>query len=585
MDAARECERARPHQQATTHGLREVAGPKARCTRAHALHHNCQMASDEGIDIREAQERDVPGIHHIFSSVYGDDYPYRRFLDDAWLKRSVFNDDVVTIVAERRADGRLLGTASVVTDIGAQSDLIAEFGRLAVLPEGKSKGIGSALMAMRLELCRDRLHAALVENRTLHNRSQRISRAAGFVPVGLLPAKHQFRNRESMALYATHFGDALSLRRNHPRIVPEAHDLAFRVLSNHGLNFDAIVDEGAQSYVGETDYQVEELTSDAYAPLLRIERGRTQQREVFGPMRLHYGFFKLATRHAEYLVARRSSKQTAGAIVGAIGFVRDDVDRSLRIFELIALEDGVVPALVDALLARVGGWNTAYVEIDVSAHAPRLQRTLIERAFVPAAYVPAMVFHDVERLDVVRLVRLFERPDFSQLELLPAAAHVAESVIARVNEQFVLPEVSSALTALPVLDGLNDEQVRRVAANCQVVHADAREVLFRPGDAADCLYVVLSGSVSISRSCDPWCELGSVDAGDALGESSMLTQTPRSVAARTTSETTLARLTQDTLAELARSRPDIAVVLYRNLTIGLGKKLRQSNSSPSYPSD
>jgi hypothetical protein len=37
----------------------------------------------------------------------------------------------------------------------------------------------------------------------------------------------------------------------------------------------------------------------------------------------------------------------------------------------------------------------------VSAHAPRMQRTLIELGFLPVAYLPALVFHDVERLDVV----------------------------------------------------------------------------------------------------------------------------------------------------------------------------------------
>ena len=49
-------------------------------------------------------------------------------------------------VAQDEADGRILGTASVVFDIGAHSDLIGEFGRLAVHPDARGRGVGKLLM-------------------------------------------------------------------------------------------------------------------------------------------------------------------------------------------------------------------------------------------------------------------------------------------------------------------------------------------------------------------------------------------------------------------------------------------------------
>ena len=51
------------------------------------------------------------------------------------------------------------------------------------------------------------------------------------------------RFQEHVALYGRYFGDALNLRRNHPRIIPEAALISDHVLSSLGLPPDAIVDE------------------------------------------------------------------------------------------------------------------------------------------------------------------------------------------------------------------------------------------------------------------------------------------------------------------------------------------------------
>ena len=84
------------------------------------------------IRIREAREEDVGQIREIFLAVYGTDYPHRELYDELWLKRSVFTDDALILVAEDQDAGRVVGTASVLFDFGAHSDLVGEFGRLAV---------------------------------------------------------------------------------------------------------------------------------------------------------------------------------------------------------------------------------------------------------------------------------------------------------------------------------------------------------------------------------------------------------------------------------------------------------------------
>ena len=84
-----------------------------------------------------------------------------------------------------------------------------------------------------------------------------------------------------------------------------------------------------------------ELTTEGYATLLRIERGRVRHREIFGPLQLHHGLFKLRAEQSHYLLALDRDR-----IVGAVGWSQNPVDPMLRVFELIALDDGVARFLL-----------------------------------------------------------------------------------------------------------------------------------------------------------------------------------------------------------------------------------------------
>ena len=99
--------------------------------------------------------------------------------------------------------------------------------------------------------------------------------------------------------------------------------------------------------ISAAGFELDRLTTRGYSLLLRIERGRTRHREVFGPMRLHYGFFKLRTSRAEYLLARRN-----GRIVGAIGYMLNELEQEVRIFELISLDDQVIRLLLSEIERR-----------------------------------------------------------------------------------------------------------------------------------------------------------------------------------------------------------------------------------------
>lgn len=517
--------------------------------------------------VERATEGDVEAVRDLFLTIYGQDYPHRNFLDGDWLKRAVYNKDVVMLVA--RLDGRVVGTASVIFDVGAYSDLNCEFGRLCVHPDARGKGAGRALMQARLEAAKNRVHVGLVENRCVHPYSQMISQRHGFSPVGFLPMKFRFSHRESIALFARHFGAAQELRFNHPRLVAEAHNIAHMALENCGFPKDPVVDEESPPYPQDDDFVASDLVAEGLPALIRIQRGRVRDREVFGPMRLQYGFFQLEARQANYILAHRPGASGAGALCGAIGYITSREDLSVRVFELIAKTGESTRFLLNQLLEHCRAQGIEHIEIDVSANAPRLQRTLLEFDFIPAAYVPSGVFHEVERTDVLKMVRLLVPLDLGEVHLLPPVQAFADEVLRAHRSLVIQPEIAEVLGDLRLFQRLNEEQAARLAGLFRVAEFHSGQELFARDAEADEMFVLLSGDVLVLRD-NP---VGRVTRGECLGENAMLTAKPHSASAEALGDVRAAVVKRSDLRALNRRRPDIGMTIYRNLALGLGEKL------------
>ena len=90
------------------------------------------------------------------------------------------------------------------------------------------------------------------------------------------------------------------------------------------------------------------------------------------------------------------------------------------------------------------------------------------------------------------------------------------------------------------------------------------------------MMILIDGRVEVC-SGDSARRLGEVGAGESLGELALLTGEPHSVDAIAVQPVTAAVLTREVLDELTRRRPDIGVLLYRQLAVGLGNKLRRAD--------
>jgi CRP-like cAMP-binding protein len=90
-------------------------------------------------------------------------------------------------------------------------------------------------------------------------------------------------------------------------------------------------------------------------------------------------------------------------------------------------------------------------------------------------------------------------------------------------------------------------------ASIEVVNVPKGKILFRQGDAGDAAYVVNSGAVGIYREVDGRkVPLATVRRGELFGEMAVIDGSPRMATAFTLEETTLMRISVDTISEKMR---------------------------------
>ncbi len=531
------------------------------------------------IEVREASETDVTGISDLFHASYGKYYTYPGFYDPQVLKKMVFDDDTLLLVAEDTENEMILGTASVLFDLGAFGDLAGEFGRLVVHPEGRQKGIGKKLMAARLEGAGHRLHIGFVENRVTHPFSQRISAHYDFAAAGFLPLKALFDERESLALYLRLFGDALALRRNNPRVIPEAFQLAQCVLNSCGMEPDVIVDDASPSYPDERQFDLEEIHTKGYASLLRFARAKSKKRDVFGPARIHQGMFRLRSSRSDYVIARKD-----GHLAGAIGYSVDRVEKAVKIFEVVTVDETPIRMLVKEVIKRCRkDFDLAYIEADVSAYSPGMQRTLLELQFVPVAYKPAMAFRGAERCDAIRMVRLFVPVKLDGISLYKATQPVFDIVMSNFTTRALIPRLADAIPMIGMFSGLTPEQIRLLAGICSIDNFKKGEEVVKRGQIGERALIMLEGELGVmAGEGGDRRSVGVIGTGECFGETTLLNREEHSVTAIARTDIEAAVIANAELTALLRRRPDIGVTLYRNLAQGLGKKLRDLDAEVAH---
>jgi len=123
------------------------------------------------------------------------------------------------------------------------------------------------------------------------------------------------------------------------------------------------------------------------------------------------------------------------------------------------------------------------------------------------------------------------------------------------------------LKSVPFFSTLNGEQLRELADVAIAEEFPAETVLYKPGDAADCLYIVVSGHCVIERDVQGQkVRLASIAPRGCFGEMSLLDGEPHTTTATLTEPSVLLKLTRERFRELIKEDPDVAFAIFRELT-------------------
>ena len=524
------------------------------------------------MEISRADEADIPQIMDLFIKIYGKDYPFKKFYDTMWLTKSIYSDDNIFLVA--REKNQIVGTGSVFLTAGGFSDLIGEFGRLVVDPNYSRKGVGTKIFDGLIDSVSEMVQFGFGECRAVHSGAQKICERCGFFPTGFEPNKYQFETtRESVVFVTKLFEPALSLRRNNPRVIASIYPMAAKSMQNLGLPTDLIVEDDVDGYPTEKSFDVKELQSAGVSPLLRIERGRIKNPEVFGNLSLSYGFFKIATNQAHYLAAKDK-----GVTLGAIGFTVDIIDKKVKVLELIEFDDevkGFLLATLDKLASQ--RYGAQYIEIDVSGYSPQMQKTLDRLGFVPVAYCPSMVFRGVERLDVVRMAKLLFPPNVSNLQLTPMAMDMFKLAMKDLECKKIGMEITEITRQSDIFQGLSDGELAQLAQICKMVTYPADKKICSEGECGSEIFVLAEGKASVfaQKTGKKRSKIGKVSQGEIFGEMSIIEDLPRVADLVTDVESKLVVIDRGELENLMNKNCHLGKVVMQNIAKGLSRKLRR----------
>ncbi|MCA9184059.1 MAG: Crp/Fnr family transcriptional regulator [Pirellulaceae bacterium] len=131
------------------------------------------------------------------------------------------------------------------------------------------------------------------------------------------------------------------------------------------------------------------------------------------------------------------------------------------------------------------------------------------------------------------------------------------------------------LRELEFLTGIADEYLQKIAALATLESHDANVTVFREGDPASNIYLVIEGKISLEI-----CAAGigcrqilTVSQGDLLGWSPVLEQSRLTATARTLTPTQLLRIPGSQIVTLCEHNPRFGYEFMRRAAIALAKRL------------
>ena len=121
------------------------------------------------------------------------------------------------------------------------------------------------------------------------------------------------------------------------------------------------------------------------------------------------------------------------------------------------------------------------------------------------------------------------------------------------------------LSSVPLLADLPAPMRAMLAEQSRPLHVSAGDWLFRKGDPGDAMYVVRAGRLEVTVDGPDGPTVRELGRGAALGELSLLTESPRSASVRAARESDLITIGRDDFQRLIHESPELPLALTRVL--------------------
>lgn len=148
------------------------------------------------------------------------------------------------------------------------------------------------------------------------------------------------------------------------------------------------------------------------------------------------------------------------------------------------------------------------------------------------------------------------------------------------DDDTVRRRIGAQLKRMPFFGGFDDDEIVRLTASLRAYRAEPGDAVFIESRQAGYLCVVIEGRLDIIKDTPRGNsrKINTVEAGDLIGEMSVVDGLPHSATAIAATPTLLAALTGEALAQLASSDPRLGAKLYYRIAELLSARLRETDN-------
>ncbi len=123
----------------------------------------------------------------------------------------------------------------------------------------------------------------------------------------------------------------------------------------------------------------------------------------------------------------------------------------------------------------------------------------------------------------------------------------------------------------------------KLVAKFKQVHVSAGDWLFREGDPADDLYVIVSGRLEVMIEEPEPTVIRTLGVGDAVGELAILAESTRSASVRARRDSELLRVSREEFTEILTTDPQLAIPIMRLLSRQLQQSRARAGAADALP--